>query len=84
MRWNVPFFFVLSILLVLRNGLQGVGRKIVPICGSVVELVLKIVAAAVLAPTLGYFGICICEPIIWILSSLLVVWDYSIFTKHSK
>ena len=41
--WNVPFFFVLNILLVLRNGLQGVGRKIIPICGSVVELVLKIV-----------------------------------------
>ena len=84
MCWNVPFFFVLSILLVLRNGLQGVGRKIVPICGSVVELVLKIVAAAVLAPTLGYFGICICEPIIWILNSLLVVWDYRIFYQTKR
>ena len=82
--WNVPFLFVLSILLVLRNGLQGVGRKIVPICGSIVELVLKIAAAAVLAPTLGYLGICICEPLIWILSSVLVVWDYRIFIRQSK
>lgn len=81
MCWNVPFFFVLGILLVLRNGLQGVGRKIVPICGSVVELVLKIAAAAVLAPILGYLGICICEPIIWILSTVLVVWDYRAFLK---
>ncbi len=84
MCWNVPFLFVLSILLVLRNGLQGVGRKIVPICGSVVELVLKVVTAAVFAPTLGYLGICICEPMIWIFSSVLVVWDYRAFIKQSK
>ena len=84
MCWNVPFLSVLGILLVLRNGLQGVGRKIVPICGSIVELVLKIAAAAVLAPTLGYLGICICEPLIWILSSVLVVWDYRIFIRQSK
>ena len=57
--WNIPFFFVLSILLVLRSSLQGVGRRIVPICGSIVEFALKILAVIFVAPKLGYFGICI-------------------------
>ena len=79
--WNLSFFFVLSVLLVLRSSLQGVGRKLIPVCGSGIELILKIVVSAVLAPKLGYFGICICEPLIWILSAGLVLSDYAVFIK---
>lgn len=70
--WNISFFFVLGILLVLRSSLQGIGYKLVPISGSIVELLMKIGAAAVFAPKLGYFGICILEPIIWIVSTVIV------------
>ncbi|MBQ8107891.1 MAG: MATE family efflux transporter [Ruminococcus sp.] len=79
--WNVSFFCVLSILLVLRSSLQGVGRKLVPICGSAVEFLMKIAASAVLAPKLGYFGICICEPVIWIACAVIVLIDYSVFLR---
>lgn len=79
--WNVSFFFVLGILFVLRSSLQGVGRKLVPVMGSVVEFLLKILAVAVLAPKLGYFGICILEPIIWIVCTIIVVIDYLNFTR---
>lgn len=82
--WNISFFFILSILLVLRSSLQGVGRKIVPISGSVVEFLMKIAAVALFAPKLGYFGICISEPIIWIACSVIVVVDYITFTHKSK
>lgn len=81
--WNVPFFCVLSVLLVLRSSLQGVGRKLVPISGSVVELALKIAAVAYFAPHFGYFGICICEPVIWIACAIIVVVDYTRFIKRS-
>lgn len=81
--WNISFFFVLGILLVLRSSLQGVGRKFVPVMGSVVEFLLKILAVAVLAPQLGYFGICILEPIIWIVCAVIVMLDYSVFIKHT-
>lgn len=73
---NISFFFVLSILLVLRSSLQGVGRKLVPVSGSVVEFLLKIVAVSILAPKLGYLGICICEPIIWAACAGIVLADY--------
>ena len=63
---NVSFFFILDVLLVLRSSLQGVGRKIVPITGSIMELILKLVTVTALAPKLGYLGICITEPVIWI------------------
>lgn len=79
--WNISFFAVLGVLLTLRSSLQGLGRKIVPISGSIVELIMKIVAAAVIAPMMGYFGICILEPIIWALCSIMVLADYSVFMK---
>ncbi|WP_044976804.1 MATE family efflux transporter [Ruminococcus sp. HUN007] len=81
---NVSFFFILDVLLVLRSSLQGVGRKLVPITGSIMELILKAVTVAVLAPWLGYLGICITEPIIWIVCAILVLIDYSVFLKKYR
>ncbi|MBO5104339.1 MAG: hypothetical protein J6B74_04670, partial [Ruminococcus sp.] len=81
--WNISFFFVLGVLLTLRSSLQGVGRKLVPISASIVEFLLKIIAATVLAEKLGYFGICILEPIIWIVCALIVVADYTVFMRKS-
>lgn len=82
--WNISFFSVLGVLLVLRSSLQGVGRKLVPVSGSIVELLLKILAAAVLAPKLGYFGICILEPIIWVVCAAIVLVDYAVFIRKSS
>lgn len=42
---NTPFFAVLSVLLILRSSLQGLGKKTVPIFASVIELISKFVAA---------------------------------------
>lgn len=80
--WNIPFFPVLGILLVLRSSLQGVGRKLIPVSGSVIELFLKILAVTIFAPKLGYFGICISEPIIWIVCAAIVIVDYAVFVRR--
>lgn len=82
--WNVSFFFVLSILIILRSSLQGVGRKLVPVSGSVMELLLKVLASLVIAPQLGYFGICILEPVIWLVCSLMVIADYIVFIRQQE
>ena len=82
--WNVSFFFVLSVLIILRSSLQGVGRKLVPVSGSVMELLLKVLASLVIAPQLGYFGICILEPVIWLVCSLMVITDYIVFIRKSE
>lgn len=78
---NAPFFFVLSILLVLRSSLQGIGRKIVPLTASFIELTAKFVGVGFLAPMLGYLGVCILEPIAWFVCGLLVAIDFYRFSK---
>ena len=75
---------LLSLLLVLRSSLQGIGRKIVPLCASAVELVGKFAAVGFIAPALGYFGGCIIEPIIWTACMFLVGVDFIVFIKKSK
>lgn len=63
--WNSPFYAVLGILLNLRNSLQGIGEKVLPLVSSVIEFLGKIVFVMLLIPTLEYFGVILCEPIIW-------------------
>lgn len=64
---NAPFYAVLGILLNLRNSLQGLGRKVIPLVSSVIEFCGKIVFVILFIPLLDYFGVIICEPVIWCL-----------------
>ena len=66
MKINTALYFILDIVIIFRNALQGVGDKISPIASSVLELVGKCLVAKILAPRLGYFGIMISEPLVWI------------------
>lgn len=78
---NISFFMILSVLLVLRSSLQGLSRKLVPIMGSVVELIFKFGAVGIITRKLGYFGVCILEPVIWCVCALMVLWDYMRYLK---
>lgn len=66
MKINTALYFVLDIVIMFRNALQGVGDKITPIVSSIIELVGKCLVAKMLAPKLGYLGIMISEPLVWI------------------
>ncbi len=80
MRVNTPFYFVLGVLVVMRSSLQGLGRKTVPVASSIVEMLGKAVVAFILAPVMGYFGVMISEPAVWILMTILLVCGY-VFDK---
>lgn len=80
-RISVPCFYVLIFLIVLRNALQGMGRRIVPIIVSATELIGKVVAIRLLVPMLGYLGVCITEPIIWTFDGIFVLIVYLILRK---
>ena len=80
-RISVPCFYALIVLIVLRNVLQGMGRRIVPVIVSGTELLGKLIAIRILVPKLGYFGVCITEPIIWIFDGILVLVVY-FFIRH--
>lgn len=63
----VPFFFpFLSAIFLYRNALQGMGYGFVPMLGGVGELIARTISSMVLAPRLGFLGICWGEPLAWI------------------
>ena len=66
-HFNMPCYYILGMVFVLRNGLNGIGMKIMPIASGFIELVGKIAVAFLLAPRIGYKGIIISEPITWAL-----------------
>jgi putative MATE family efflux protein len=76
---NSPFYIILGMLLNLRHALQGIGKKIVPVISSVMELVGKVVFAFFLVPVLGYFAVIVCEPIIWCFMFIQLL--YSFYTN---
>jgi putative MATE family efflux protein len=76
---NSPFYIILGMLFNFRLSLQGIGKKIVPIISSIIEFIGKILFAFLLVPVLGYFGVIICEPIIWCLMFLQLL--YSFYTN---
>ncbi len=67
LRVDTLLYFVTAVIAIYRNSLQGIGDCVVPIVSSSIELAGKILAVLILAPALGYWGIIITEPIVWVL-----------------
>lgn len=76
LRLHLPFFPVLGILLALRTAMQAVNIKTPTVVSSSIELGMKMLAAFLLIPTLGFLGTCITEPIIWVICAIFLVAVY--------
>ena len=66
LKFNAAFYIVVAGVTLFRNILQGLGNHITPIVSSLVELVGKVVFAKLMVPRLGYWGVILAEPIVWI------------------
>jgi len=73
LKVDLPFYYVLSIILITRTTLQGIGARFVPIIASFMELFFKAFTAGYLAKKLGYLGIAICEPVTWIICAAFIL-----------
>lgn len=65
LRVVAPCLSILGVLNVTRMGLQAVGKKILPLFSSVIELVGKILFVIFLIPRFQYMAVIFCEPVIW-------------------
>lgn len=74
-----PFYGVLGVLIVARNSLQGLGEKMLPLVSSFIELVGKILFTYVIVPRTGIWGIIVCEPLIWVIMSIQLLY---VFWRH--
>lgn len=82
--WNVPFYFILNILLIMRNSLQALGGKILPLIASMAELIGKFAGAFCLTHIMGYLGICWTEPLTWIVCFPIVLAGFFIRLKKDR
>lgn len=67
LKVNTAFYFVPAVICLFRNSMQGFGDNKTPVFSSTLELVGKIAIAFLLAPAIGYMGIIVSEPIVWII-----------------
>ena len=67
LKINSLFYFVPAVITLVRSSMQGIGDHITPIISSSIELVGKVLIVIFLAPKIGYMGIILSEPIVWIL-----------------
>lgn len=73
---NAPFYAVLGILFNLRYSLQGLGRKLIPLVSSIIEFLGKILFVLLIIPKAGYLGVIICEPVIWCLMCIQLLYSF--------
>ncbi len=76
LKVSVWLFYVLGPLFVMRCTLQGMGRKVIPLVSSLLEMVIKVLSAGLLVPALGYLGVALTEPISWIVMIIPLIVAY--------
>ena len=64
------FFIPLGLIFIYRNALQGIGESFVPMMAGVAELGARALVAFTLPSFLGFFGICLADPVAWISASI--------------
>ena len=67
LKFDTIFYFVTAVISVLRNAMQGLGETVIPLASSALEMIGKVVIAVTLVPLLGYTGVIVAEPIVWII-----------------
>ena len=72
-RVVAPFYLMLGLLGQSRFALQGLGRTMLPMISSVIELVGKVIFTVLFVAPFGYSAVIFCEPIIWCCMSAQLV-----------
>ena len=75
------FYYVLYILMMFRQCLQGLGYSVLTIFGGVTELVMRFFAAVILAENFGFAGACFSNPCAWMGGAIFFAVSYLIVMK---
>lgn len=70
------FYPALSILVILRNALQGLGQKMMPLLSSIIEMLGKIFFVIFIIPSTGYLGVILVEPILWCIMAIQLYYAF--------
>lgn len=81
---STMFYVFMGAIFVFRNAIQGMGKPIIPLCSSILELLTRAYAAIYLAKILGYEGILYASPISWTSAGVLVIIGYNYYIHVFK
>lgn len=75
---NASSYYILSILFILRNLLQGLGYSFLAMFGGVAEMIARCIVAFVFVSSFGYNAICFANPLAWIFADIVFIigWMY--------
>ena len=73
LRVTLPFLYALSVLVLYKALMQGMGHKKIPVITSVMELAGKVIATLWVIPRIGFLGIALTEPMIWVSCAILLI-----------
>ena len=78
------FYFVLGILFVSRNTIQGLGKSALTMLAGGAELVARTFVAFALVGKFGYNAICFANPIAWFAAIIILIPTLVILMKKLK
>lgn len=70
---NSLFYFVLGILFVSRNTIQGLGKSALTMLAGAAELIARSAVAFLLVAPFGYQTICFANPIAWFAAIIILI-----------
>ena len=76
------FFIPLGLIFIYRNALQGIGDSFVPMMAGAYELIARAIVAFTLPQYIGFFGICLADPVAWLAASIPLGITYFKRIKH--
>ena len=84
LRITVPFIFCQTAIMSYRMSIQGMRRKLIPIMGTFIELIIRTTFALVITPMTDYRAIAWAEPASWIISGLSMLISYYVIAAKEK
>ncbi len=79
---NTASYFLLALVNIVRFMIQGMGFPTFAILAGVLEMIARVLAGIVLVPMLGFTGVCLGNPIAWILADAFLIPAYFIVKKR--
>ena len=75
------FYFILSLLFLFRNSIQGLGYSSVAMFAGFFELVARAIMGFGFVNTLGYDAACIANPVAWIAADIFLIPAFFVVIK---
>ncbi len=76
------FYFVLTMLFIFRNSLQGLGYSAIAMMAAFFEVVARAVMGFGFVTTVGYTAACVANPVAWIAADIFLIPAF--FVVYSK